>query len=168
MNTRTRAIVHASAAILVLLLALYLVHWINAEYWNDEPFPGGRTAREAMSDCPWLETGIARLVRTYTVPLGLMLFISMYGALAAMLEMKGPARPFIVLTFICGFLGCILPPALLLFPIGILIGTVFLIGAMLRKNKKVLWFSAAAIVSSLYYAGTTLSYWRAWFDVFGD
>lgn len=166
MMNRTKMVEHGSVAVLALTLAVFGVLWNNHEYWQQEPYPGGQTAEEALEECPWLAPGIERLVRTYSIPLGVVFFLSLYGAFASLMYVRGPTKAVLATSFLW---------ALLLFPVWFLFVPLFVglfiafgVLATARGDRRKLWFSAGAIAHNAVSAVVAWFFVRDWFAVFGD
>ncbi len=166
MMNRTKMVEHGSVAVLALTLAVIGVLWNNHAYWQQEPYPGGLTAEEAVEECPWLAPGIERLVRTYSIPLGVVFFLSLYGAFASLMYARGPAKAVLAASFLW---------PLLLFPVWFLfvplfVGPFLALGvlAMAGRDRRKKWFCAGAIAHNAVSVVVAWFFMWDWIKVFGD
>jgi len=168
LSRRRRLVVHAAAVLICLSVAVALVYAQNRQYWETEPYPGGRTAREAAEEHPWLETEITRLITVYSFPLGLIVFISFYGAFFSFFVMTERKDNLIPVTFLYPLLGFLF--ALYFFPlfIGMVLGIMAFAEAVKKVDKKGIWLSIAAVGHNLHFALTAYYFLCDSFEVFGD
>jgi hypothetical protein len=168
LSRQRRIVIHSIAALICLTVAVALVYARNRQYWEEEPYPGGQTAREAVEERPWLETGIADLVRVYSFPLGLMVFVSFYGAFFSTFEIRERRDNFIPVAFLYQLPGFIF--ALLFIPlfIGMLLAITAFVMSAKKRDKKGIWLSITALAHNAFFALTAYYHLRAWFKVFGD
>lgn len=169
MNGHKRLLIYAIAAVLCLALAAFLVYQNNRLYWESEPWPGGRTAKAMVQDgYGYLGQGIERLIHLYSVPFGVMAFVSLYGAFASMFEIRRFERYLLALVFLWPLPGFFLPLLMAPCSLGIPLGAFLSVMALIKKKRKSAWFSVAASVHNILFAVMMVYYGPSWFGVFGD
>ena len=164
----TRRTKHLLVILLSVVIATLSVYFINLAYWSVEPWPGGRTARQVVVDCPWLSSGIHDLVRIWSVPLGVVAFLALYGATASILEIPGKSRYYLAVVFVYPIFGFLF--AILLIPLFVsVVGAAVLVAhASLTRSKRELWFSTVALAHNLIFAMVSWMHLGDLFGVFGD
>ena len=162
---------HLLGMVVAVIMAWFLVQTVNGGYWTSEPWPGGRLAQDLREERPWLEAGINELIRWYSLPLGVVIFCSLYGAMATGLEMRSPLKYLIIPLFLYTS-----PAVMLVFFIpfvflGGIVSVVLVLMAALRRRKRTTDSFRYALFVCGHHLMTIIigyAYGVAWFDVFGD
>jgi len=157
----------ATWLVLSVIGSALIVGFINQHYYQQEPCPPGMTARERAADFPWLEVGIDRLVGVWTLPLGVITFVSLFGWCASWSELEhlGLSTSSAYLYPMClYFLAIFLLPLLL----GIGLALLSLAEGKHARNRKKVLFSFGAIAHNLFASVIFIFYLYDWFSVFGD
>ena len=169
-----RKLIHICAIIFVFTITLNIVNAINKSYWDS---PVGAVslapARERIQEFPWLEGAIGRLVRTYSVPIGLITFLSFYGAFASIFELHGMMKYIVALSFLYPAAGTISPLIVLMMLIipmfiGIGVSLVLTWITWQRTDQKAIYFSVMACIHNVVFACVIWKYLGSLFSVFGD
>ena len=168
MSNGRKWLVFSCAALVAAGAAIGAVFLFNASLWNDVPFPGPRTAREAAPDSPWLEPGIARLQSTYAFPIGLLVFLGITGTVGALLflptRLSGPLTFGVLFPFVGFWVAMLFIPIFLGF-----IGPVIANIQMWRHKMKCPpgWLELCYFYNCVF-AIVSWCYLGDWFSVFGD
>ena len=168
MTGQARLTGHIVAAVLSLVVAVFLVHCNNRQYWQDRPYPGDRTAREAAEDSPRLEPGTHRLIRAYSLPLGFIAFAAFYGAAAALFEVRNSIKYPMAVAFLYVIPAFMISWFVIPLFIGAVLALLLLISAATKKCKRATWFSCWALAHNVFFAIITFRHMNDWFEVFGD
>jgi hypothetical protein len=150
-----RVVLHIAGALLALIVTGFVVSLINDGYWEMAPYPGGETARAVMGERPWIASGIANLVWTFSIPFGVLIFSVLYGPIASFLELKGIERPVVALAFMVPVLGVL---------------TAGIVFAVLeeRTGNRPIWFLGSVLVQQVLFIATGWFWFIELFQVFGD
>ena len=162
---------HLIGMAVAAVLAFVLVLAINGGYWTSEPWPGGIPAKELLEERSGLKSGIENLIRIYSIPIGLQIFFSIYGAISADLEIRTALKYIIIPLFLYT-----VPAVIIVFFIpflflgGILSMILALFTGLRRKkrSKNSLKFSLLVCVHHIFSIIIAYSYGNAWFSIFGD
>lgn len=91
---------HVACAVLSLAIATLIIYWGSKGYWYATAGLSGQPAWKMLEEYPWLKSNIIGLIRIWSLPLGIGLFLSLYGASISMLELNAPRKYVVSCTYL--------------------------------------------------------------------